>query len=440
MVLVREPHEADRPLELLERHVELLGLLHGAAEVALRVHDQERRADVARVRERGAIEVPLEVLPGRPVDRVGLLEPVADVAGPVHAPHDVDGALGARGPESTRVADDPARHEAAVAPAHHSEARGVEKVEPAERLVEPGHDIGIVPATPVPHDRPRKRLAVAPTAPGIEVHDGVSRARVDLELVEESVAVLARRPPVDVEEYGVSPARLPSVRGHHPAVDGEARPVEPEALGSRPRHLRLPLTVQVGQPPLAGSVGLAHEHLGRRRVVRGREGDAGAVGRRGEGGHLTGSADQRLRGAASSRRDPVERHVPLVLHLEHDGPGRPEPLRAHRACAQGWLAVPVEGLGQARREATIGRNRVQTVVPGDSARVGVADVDDGPSVRRVDRRRYRSLGARDLVRVAAADGHREDVGRAVLVPVGVSGGHEGDPLAVGRPRGMVIVE
>ena len=121
---------------------------------------------------------------------------------------DVDGALRARGPEAVGVADDPAGQVAPVAPPHHAEALGIEEVEPAERLVEPRHHVGVVPAAPVADDRARERLAVAPAAARVQVHDGVPRAGVDLELVEEAVAVLGGRATVDVEEGRVAPARL----------------------------------------------------------------------------------------------------------------------------------------------------------------------------------------------------------------------------------------
>ena len=68
VVLVGEAHEHDLLPELLQRDEELLGLLDRAAEVVLGVHDQERRADVARVGQRRALQVAVEVVPRRRAD------------------------------------------------------------------------------------------------------------------------------------------------------------------------------------------------------------------------------------------------------------------------------------------------------------------------------------------------------------------------------------
>ena len=60
--LLGEAHHLDRPLEQAEGDEEVLGLLDGAAQVVLRVQDEERRVDVLRVGRRRRDEVPLHVL------------------------------------------------------------------------------------------------------------------------------------------------------------------------------------------------------------------------------------------------------------------------------------------------------------------------------------------------------------------------------------------
>src|SRR5438034_9012940 len=85
-------------------------------------------------------------------------------------------ALGAGGLEAPRVTDDPARHEPAVASAQDAEPRGIDEVEAPERLVEAGHDVGVVAPAPVAHHGARERLAVALTSPRIRVAHVIARS------------------------------------------------------------------------------------------------------------------------------------------------------------------------------------------------------------------------------------------------------------------------
>ena len=143
-------------------------------------------------------------------------------------------------------------------------------------------------------------------------------------------------------------------------------------------------------------------------------------------------------GSAAARRRPVEGHVALVLHLEDERARQPEPLWTDGAHQR--LAVPVEGRGEAHREAPVDGNGVHAVMARDPARVGMPDVGDRPAVGREGRPGDRSLGPCQLARLAALNGHREDVGREILVARRVTSGDEGHPPTVRRPRRVVIVK
>src|SRR5207302_3323308 len=101
-------------------------------------------------------------------------------------------------------------------------------------------------------------LAVARGATRVRIHHRVAGARVDLELVEELVAVLCERSSVDVEEQRIFLALLEPGRTHDPRLDlGTLGRQGSESLGrgelararERPAHLTDPtLTyVQLGE-------------------------------------------------------------------------------------------------------------------------------------------------------------------------------------------------
>ena len=117
------------------------------------------------------------------------------------------------------------------------------------------------------------------------------------------------------------------------------------------------------------------------------------------------------------------------------GPSHCGPDAAHQR-----LAVPVEGRSQAHRGAPVDGDRVHAVVAGDPARIGMPDVGDRAAVGREGRPGDRSLGPRQLARIPAANWHREDISREILVARRVTGGDEGHSLTVRRPRRVVIVE
>src|SRR5881296_2961007 len=103
--------------------------------------------------------VPGWVVP-RQVAALPLGEEVADVACAEHARDIVDGPFGARRFEAVGVADSPAGHIPAVAPAQHAESAWIDEVEAPQCLVKAGHDVLVVAAPPVANHRAREILAV----------------------------------------------------------------------------------------------------------------------------------------------------------------------------------------------------------------------------------------------------------------------------------------
>src|SRR5439155_1588929 len=80
--------------------------------------------------------------------------------------------------------------------AEHAGPRGIDEVEALQRVVDHGHQVVVVARAPAGAalDRPANGapplLAVAGRAARVGVDDDVTRTRIDLELVEEPVAVL----------------------------------------------------------------------------------------------------------------------------------------------------------------------------------------------------------------------------------------------------------
>ena len=242
---------------------------------------------------------------------------------------------------------------------------------------------------------------------------------------------------MDLEQRGVAAPRLPADRRHHPAVDGEAGALEPEALRSGERDLRLPLAVEIRQLALARSVGPTDEDLGRRQVVGRGERDERAVAGGGEGGHLAGAADPALRRRAAGRPDRVERDVARVLHLEEEHVRWPQSHCGPTAPIIGSQFRSRAAVRHSRRAAG-DRDRPHAVVPGDVARMGMPEVGDRPAIGR-ERRPGRGAGRRrQPARLPALGRHDPDVGRAVLVTIRVARGRERHPPAVRRPGGVLI--
>src|SRR5688572_19814653 len=62
MILVWKAYEHHVLALLLQGNEQLLGLLHGATQVVLRMHNEERRGDVFGVGKGSVVDVPLQVL------------------------------------------------------------------------------------------------------------------------------------------------------------------------------------------------------------------------------------------------------------------------------------------------------------------------------------------------------------------------------------------
>src|SRR2546426_642442 len=117
VVVFREAHEDRLLAQDLERDEELLGLLDRAAEIALRVEDEERRLHLGHVGQRRTLDQLLAPTPRRRIPHLVLPEVPADVARPERGDVVRDAALRGGSTEAVSVADDPVRHESAVAPA-----------------------------------------------------------------------------------------------------------------------------------------------------------------------------------------------------------------------------------------------------------------------------------------------------------------------------------
>src|SRR5438067_7795832 len=157
-----------------------------------------------------------------------------------------DAALRRRGAEAVGVANDPVRHETAVAAAGDVYAPGVD---PAHLLdvVDGGHQVLVVLTAPVADARLREPLAVGMTAARIGVEHGVTAPREHLELVEKAVAVRAVRTAVDLEHQRPLLRRLEPARLEQPALDLPAvRAGELDALGSDDAARAQQLAVHVG--------------------------------------------------------------------------------------------------------------------------------------------------------------------------------------------------
>src|SRR5207249_7046201 len=184
-----------------------------------------------------------------------------DAAGPGVGRAVLDRRLGARGLEAPVVPDAPARHEPAVADSDHSESPTVDERKTVERLVEAGHEIREVAATPVADRRATEPLAVALAPARVHVDQRVAGGRFDLGLVPVGVRKLAVRTAVDPEERRVALRGIEGYRLHHPGVDVEAGAVEGEALRDRQPDLGGPFAIQLRELALIRPVGLAHEEL-----------------------------------------------------------------------------------------------------------------------------------------------------------------------------------
>ena len=217
-------------------------------------------------------------MPRRRVAHLVLPEMPADVARPERRDVVADAPLRRRGAEARGVADDPVRHESAVASAGHVEALLVDPVR-LEGVVDAGHEILVVFAAPIADAGSRELLPVRVAPARIRVEHGVAAAGEHLELVKEAVAIRRMRAAVDLEDQrpllrGVEAAGL-----HEPALDHPTvRAFELDALGQRDVTGPHELPVEVGEAAQAFAE-LADGDVARTRRVREDTGEAPRVAR-----------------------------------------------------------------------------------------------------------------------------------------------------------------
>src|SRR5712691_11454431 len=190
----------------------------------------------------------------------------ADVARPESRDVVADAPLCRRRAEARGVADDPVRHEPAVAPAGHVEPLLVDPVR-LERVIDTGHEVLVILAAPIADARGRELLAVRVAPAWIRIKDAVAAAGEDLELVEEAIAVGRMRAAVYLEHErpllrGVEAARL-----HEPALDHPAiRALELDALRRRDVTSPHDVAVEVGEAAKASAELARCDVAGARRV------------------------------------------------------------------------------------------------------------------------------------------------------------------------------
>src|SRR5688500_10966047 len=157
--LVRDAHEPDRALQRAEDREQLLGLGDRAAQVLLRMLDEERGRHPIGVGERRVAPVQVPVLPGMDAVLEEAEGRTADVARQHLADHVVHGTTGDRRLEPIGVAHDPRREVAAVRAAGDAHPVRVHEPVRSER-VEARHHVVHRSVAPVPHVRCQECLAV----------------------------------------------------------------------------------------------------------------------------------------------------------------------------------------------------------------------------------------------------------------------------------------
>src|SRR5258705_81546 len=116
------------------------------------------------------------------------------------------------------------RYVPAVGPSRDAEALGADLGITAERLGHGPHQVLVIRAAPVQHDRAREGLAVPLGPAWIREENVEPGAREDLKLMEEAGTVLDPGSPMDLKHHGVLPL-LTGVRPtglrrlQHPALD-----------------------------------------------------------------------------------------------------------------------------------------------------------------------------------------------------------------------------
>ena len=139
---------------------------------------------------------------GRGLGHVG---PRADVAHQRLAHEAGNGALRVGAAEAVRVADDPVRHEAAIAAAHHGQVRGVHVGEAAQHLVGERHEVRVVLLAIGPADVGERHAVTGRAVRVREEHEVAGRGEA-LHLLREVGAVRAVRAAVNLEHARVAAA------------------------------------------------------------------------------------------------------------------------------------------------------------------------------------------------------------------------------------------
>jgi hypothetical protein len=332
------------------------------------------------------------------------------------------------------VPDDPRRHVPAVGAAHHAEAIRIHEIEPLERLIDHGQHVLVVDGPPTRAalhgalDGPAPRLAVARRAAGVRIHHGIPGPCIHLELVEELVPVLRERPPVDIQEQRILLALLESDRAHDPGLDlGAVGRDRGEPLGSTQLAPRGEGVSHLGELTAAG------EQLGQ----RGRR--AGGVDDRTEDRiqarqHLI-AANHQLRTPGAIGRDAI--HVRVAAVLGHEEQVVPVPYRL--AKLRVGAAVPVQVCGQQLRRAASCRDDGHLAVTGIVEHARRVQEGDPRSIEGPGRPAAQAVGPSEDGRFPAAGVHHVHVLGRDDVPVLMAARHEGQPIPIGRPRGLRVL-
>ena len=148
------------------------------------------------------------------------------------------------------MADDPARHEPAVADSDHPEPLPIDERETAERFVDAHHEIGEVAATPVTDRRATELFAITLASARVHVDQPVAGGCLDLGFMPVTIRELSVRSTVDPKQGRVALRGIEGDRLHHPDVDIEPGAVEAETFWGRNLDLRAPFPIEMRKLPL----------------------------------------------------------------------------------------------------------------------------------------------------------------------------------------------
>ena len=198
MRLVRDAHEPDRPFERPEHGEERLRLADGAAQVVLRVLDEQGGPDLVGVGQRRQPPVQLRVLPRLGAELHLPEHPAGEIPGQ-HERREVGHAATGHGRREARIRpDNPVRQVPAVGAAGHPEPRGVGESVVHDR-VHVGQHVARRAHRPVGDVRGVEVLAVALRAARVRREDAHAGSGQHLELPVRRPPVQRVRAAVDLE-------------------------------------------------------------------------------------------------------------------------------------------------------------------------------------------------------------------------------------------------